>query len=65
MGVKLTYEYQDLHDLHILADNGWRIQPGRGLDIFEPREGRLNPAEYYQEKGNCKNGEIIIMRAKS
>lgn len=63
MGIHLTYEYLDLHDRHIVADTGWRIQLGRGLDIFEPREGRFNPAEYYQEQRNCKNCEIIIMKA--
>ncbi len=62
MGITLTYEYQDLHDRHIISDTGWRIQLGRGLDIFEPRDGRFNPAEYYQERRNCKNCEIIIMR---
>ncbi|MEO6670434.1 MAG: BREX system Lon protease-like protein BrxL [Ferruginibacter sp.] len=64
MGIKLTYEYQDLHDRHIMGNNGWRIQLGRGLDIFEPRDGRFNPAEYYQEKRNCKNCEIIYLRTK-
>jgi len=63
LGVRLTYEYQDLHDRHIVADNGWRIQLGRGLDIFEPRDGRFNPAEYYQEKRHCKNCEIIFLRS--
>ncbi|MCR6719032.1 MAG: BREX system Lon protease-like protein BrxL [Chitinophagaceae bacterium] len=62
MGITLTYEYQDLHDRHIISDTGWRIQLGRGLDIFEPRDGRFNPAEYYQERRNCKNCEIIIMK---
>ena len=64
LGIKLTYEYQDLHDRHIISDNGWRIQLGRGLDIFEPREGRFNPAEYYQEKRHCKNCEIIYLNNK-
>lgn len=63
MGVNLTYEFQDLHDRHIVSNNGWRIHLGRGLDIFEPREGRFNPGEYYQERRNCKNCEIIIMRS--
>lgn len=62
LGIKLTYEYQDLHDRHIIADNGWRIQLGRGLDIFEPRDGRLNPGEYYQEMRHSKNCEIIYLR---
>lgn len=61
LGIELTYEYQNLHDRSIIADNGWRIQLGRGLDIFEPREGKLDPAEYYQEKRSCKNCEVIYM----
>lgn len=62
LGIDLTYEYQDLHDRNILADNGWRIQLGRGLDLFEPRDGKFDPAEYYQEKRNCKNCEVIYIK---
>ncbi len=62
MGIKLTYEYKHLHDRHIDINNGWRIQLGRGLDIFERREGRFNPAQYYQEKRRCKNCEVIYLK---
>lgn len=62
LGIHLTYEYQDLHDRHIVLDNGWRIQLGRGLDIFEPRSGKFDPGEFYQEKRSCKNCEIIYLR---
>lgn len=61
MDIKLTYEYQNLHDRNIVANNGWRIQLGRGLDIFEPRDGKFDPAEYYQERRSCKNCEIIYL----
>ncbi|NTS43009.1 BREX system Lon protease-like protein BrxL [Flavisolibacter sp. BT320] len=61
LGIDLTYEYQNLHDRNIVANNGWRIQLGRGLDIFEPRDGKFDPAEYYQERRSCKNCEVIYM----
>jgi len=63
LGIELTYEYQNLHDRNIVANNGWRIQLGRGLDIFEPRDGKFDPAEYYQERRSCKNCEVIYMIA--
>lgn len=63
LGIDLTYEYQNLHDRNIVVNNGWRIQLGRGLDIFEPRDGKFNPAEYYQERRSCKNCEIIYMNS--
>jgi ATP-dependent Lon protease len=63
LGIDLTYEYQNLHDRNIVANNGWRIQLGRGLDIFEPRDGKFDPAEYYQERRSCKNCEVIYMQA--
>jgi len=61
IGIDLTYEYQNLHDRKIVANNGWCIQLGRGLDIFEPREGKFDPAEYYQERRSCKNCEVTFM----
>lgn len=61
LGIEMTYEYQNLHDRNIVANNGWRIQLGRGLDIFEPRDGKFDPAEYYQERRSCKNCEVIYM----
>ncbi len=63
LGIELTYEYQNLHDRNIEANNGWRIVLGRGLDIFEPRDGKFDPAEYYQEMRNCKNCEITYMNS--
>ncbi|WP_235681130.1 MIT C-terminal domain-containing protein [Tomitella gaofuii] len=36
-GVEFTCDFADgLHDRQITADTGWRIQLGRGLDIFQP-----------------------------
>jgi ATP-dependent Lon protease len=62
MGINLTYEFQDLHDRSIVANNGWKIKPGRGLDIFEKTNGRFDIAEIIQEKRQCRNCEITFVR---
>jgi ATP-dependent Lon protease len=61
LGIQLTWELKELHDRHIIANNGWKIMLGRGLDIFEPAEGRYDVATIYQEKRSCKNCEIVYM----
>ena len=61
-GSKLTYEYLDLHDRRIVAENGWKIPLSRGWDIFGPRRADFNPVEYYQERKNYKNHEIMILK---
>ena len=65
LGINLTYEYKSLHDRSITANNGWKINLGRGLDIFAPRDGKLDPAEYYQEMRLCKNCELIYVQELS
>jgi ATP-dependent Lon protease len=62
LGIHITYEYKNLHDRNITADNGWRVTLGRGLDIFEPYDGRFDPGEYDQERRRCKNCEITYLR---
>jgi ATP-dependent Lon protease len=64
MGINLTWEFQDYHDRNIIIDNGWKINLGRGLDIFEPREGRLNIGDFVQENRKCKNCEITFLNQK-
>jgi ATP-dependent Lon protease len=63
LGIEMSYEYQNVHDRSIKANNGWRIMLGRGLDIFAPRDGKFDPAEYYQEKRSCKNCELNYMKS--
>lgn len=63
LGIELTWDFQDLHDRTIISDAGWKISLGRGLDIFEPREGRFSVGDYVQEKRRCKNCEITYLRS--
>lgn len=62
IGINLTFEFQDLHDRSIASENGWKINLGRGLDIFERSEGKFSVAELDQEKRKCKNCEITYFK---
>ncbi|GEO05548.1 hypothetical protein AAE02nite_32120 [Adhaeribacter aerolatus] len=62
IGIHLTYEFRSVHDRSIMADNGWKINLGRGLDIFDRYEGKFNAADLYQEKRKCKDCEITFLR---
>jgi ATP-dependent Lon protease len=62
LGIRLTYEFSDVHDRSIMADNGWRISLGRGLDIFDRIEGKFNVADLDQEKRKCKACNIIYFK---
>lgn len=62
-GITLTHELNpNKHDRSIVASNGWKIILGRGLDIFQRVDGRLNLADINQEKRQCKDCEITIIR---
>ena len=61
-GIIMTYEFNSsVHDRSIVANNGWKIILGRGLDIFQKVEGRLNIADLFQEKRQCKDCEITYL----
>jgi ATP-dependent Lon protease len=64
-GIILTYEFKkNIHDRSILADNGWKIVLGRGLDFFQRPEGRFNIAKFLQNKRKCKACEITYIQSK-
>ena len=62
LGIHLSYRFEQHHDRFITADNGWKINLGRGLDIFEKIEGRFNPADLDQTRRKCKSCEITIFK---
>jgi ATP-dependent Lon protease len=61
-GIIFTYEFQDLHDRSIVANNGWKIKLGRGLDIFEKPAFRFDISDVLQEQRQCRNCEITYIR---
>jgi ATP-dependent Lon protease len=62
LGIHLTYEFADVHDRSIISDNGWKINLGRGLDIFDRIEGKFNAADLDQTKRKCKACDITFMK---
>ncbi len=62
LGIHMTYEFKEIHDRFIESNNGWKIILGRGLDIFEPKKSKFDPADQYQELRKCKDCEITYLR---
>lgn len=62
-GINFTYEFQDLHDRSIVANNGWKIKLGRGLDIFEKPAFRFDISDVMQEQRQCRNCEITYIKS--
>jgi ATP-dependent Lon protease len=62
LGMEFTYEFQEgLHDRVISTDKGWRIHPGRGLDIFEPY-GKYSVAASSATRRKCKECNIVYRK---
>lgn len=61
-GLNLSYEFIDLHDRNIVANNGWKIKLGRGLDIFEKPAFRFDISDVMQEQRQCRNCEITYLK---
>ena len=63
VGVLFTYEFsENIHDRLIQLNNGWKIIPGRGLDIWQKTNGWYDISEYIQEKRLCKACEVTYLR---
>ncbi len=64
IGITLNYEFRDEHDRSIVSDNGWKIIPGRGLDIFVKEEARFNVGDFDQEQRKCKNCTVTYLKSE-
>lgn len=63
LDVEFTYEFDaQIHDRSISLDTGWIIALGRGLDIWQKTNGKLDFAEYYPERRFCKEFSMYVMR---
>ena len=62
MGILLSFEFKEGHDRYITTDTGWKILMGRGLDIFEPIEGKFSIASIDQEWRKCKACEVAYVK---
>lgn len=62
IGIHLTYRIEKHHDRFIVAENGWKIALGRGLDIFDRIDGRFNIADLDQNIRKCKACELTFIK---
>lgn len=60
-GIDFTYDFDADHDRFIRLDNGWKINLGRGLDIFDKVE-RFSIDRISQEDRRCKACSIAFVR---
>jgi len=62
--INFSYEFnKSIHDRYITTDTGWRILPGRGLDIFQPWErGFLSLENYSPEARLTRAFEVNYLR---
>jgi hypothetical protein len=61
--IKFTFEFDErTHDRSIVPDNGWKIIPGRGLDIYQKPESRFGLEDVDQSKRKCKETEIVYLK---
>jgi len=66
-GINFTYEYDDsntLHDRYIMADTGWKIILGRGLDLFQQYDYKdaFSLPNNIQEERLCKAFEVTYIQ---
>ncbi len=63
-GIVFTYEFSNnlkIHDRKIIANNGWIIKPGKGLDMWMrcPRDPYENNIDDAQRRRPCYGGMDI------
>ncbi|MCM1140612.1 MAG: BREX system Lon protease-like protein BrxL [Muribaculum sp.] len=60
-GIEFEYSFRDFHDRAITTDDGWRIVPGRGLDIYE-KYSPYSVAATRQDRRKCKEFSVDYVR---
>ena len=60
-GIDFNYRFRDFHDRFITTDDGWKIQMGRGLDIYE-KYSAFSIASARQDRRKCKEFSLSYVR---
>jgi len=61
--IDFHFEFDEVqHDRSITTDTGWKIVPGRGLDIFKDPGSYYAPENFDQSKRKCKKTEIHYIK---
>ncbi len=61
-GIEFDYAFRDFHDRQITTDDGWSINLGRGLDIYD-KYNAYSVASGRQDRRKCRDFRIIYMRS--
>jgi ATP-dependent Lon protease len=66
LGIVFTYEFDaSIHDRKIVSDTGWRINLGRGLDIYQFYDrNQLNPLVRHQTLRAVKSFGVTYIHTK-
>lgn len=62
-GIDFNYQFRDFHDRFITTDDGWKIQLGRGLDIYE-KYSPYSVASSRQDRRKCKEFSLTYVKEK-
>jgi ATP-dependent Lon protease len=60
-GIDFSWYFDAVHDRSIVLDNGWSINLGRGLDIYE-KYSRWSLSNARPEKRSCKEFTVSIVK---
>lgn len=63
-GIEFDYTFRDFYDRQITTDDGWTINLGRGLDIYD-KYNAFSVASGRQDLRKCKEFRIAYMRTSS
>lgn len=62
-GIDFNYKFRDFHDRFVTTDDGWKIQLGRGLDIYE-KYSPYSVASSRQDRRKCKEFSLTYVKEK-
>lgn len=63
-GIEFSWFFDAVHDRSIVLDNGWTINLGRGLDIYE-RYSRFSLSATRPEYRSCKEFSVSVIQCPS
>lgn len=61
-GIDFDYSFREFHDRQITTDDGWNINLGRGLDIYD-KYNAYSIASGRQDRRKCREFRVIYMKS--
>lgn len=63
-GIDFDYSFREFHDRQITTDDGWNINLGRGLDIYD-KYNAYSIASGRQDRRKCREFRVIYMKSEN